>query len=222
MSGVLRRRIGPVLRPKGKEAFLKGLSAGARVLDVGCGNNSPLHCKQCAPDIHYTGLDIGDYNQQLGSIQAADEYILTTSAEFADKIESMAEAFDAVISAHNLEHCEDPYRTLRAMCRALKQNGKLFLSFPCEASVDFPSRRRTLNFYDDPTHTRPVILSEVQQILSESGLTVTTLKSRYRPPILFTAGLLLEPISAITRTAMPLTATWALWGFEAIVWAEQG
>jgi hypothetical protein len=83
MSGVFRRKIGPAIRPHGKEAFLKALPDGARVLDVGCGNNSPLHCKQCAPSIHYTGLAIGDYNQETDSIRVADEYVLTTSAEFA-------------------------------------------------------------------------------------------------------------------------------------------
>ena len=200
---------------------MKALPAGARLLDVGCGNNSPLNSKQCAPSIHYTGLDIGDYNQKVDSIDSADEYVITTSAEFASTIESMAGSFDAVISAHNLEHCEEQDRTLRAMCGALNERGKIFLAFPCEASVGFPSRSRTLNFFDDPTHNRPVELSRAIDILTSSGMTLTVLKKRYRPPLLCTAGLLLEPVSALTRTAMPLTTTWSLWGFETIIWAKR-
>jgi SAM-dependent methyltransferase len=221
MSGVLRRKIGPAIRPNGKEAFLKALPDGARVLDVGCGNNSPLHCKQCAPTIHYTGLDIGDYNQETDSISVADKYVITTSAEFASTIEAMQGSFDAVISAHNLEHCEDQDRTLRAMCAALRDGGTIFLAFPCEASVEFPRRKRTLNFFDDPTHSKPVVLSRTMAILTSAGMTVSVLKPRHRPPLLFAAGLLLEPISAITRTAMPFTSTWALWGFETVIWAKR-
>ena len=221
MSGVLRRKIGPAVRPYGKEAFLKALPDGARVLDVGCGNNSPLHCKQCAPSIHYTGLDIGDYNQEKDSIRVADQYVLTSSSEFASTIESMKGSFDAVISAHNLEHCEDQDRTLRAMCAALDERGVMFLAFPCEASVEFPSRKRTLNFFDDPTHSKPVVLSRTMDLLTSSGMIVNVLKRRHRPPLLFAAGLLLEPVSALTRTAMPLTSTWALWGFETVIWAKR-
>ncbi|SBS75857.1 Methyltransferase type 11 [uncultured Mycobacterium sp.] len=221
MSNFLRTNFGPVVRSKGKEAFLKHLPPDARVLDVGCGNNSPARSKIYAPTIHYTGLDIGDYNQSDGSIESADRYVLTNSEDFASTIESMADSFDAVVSAHNLEHCKDPDETLRAMCGALTRGGQLFLAFPCEASVNFPSRARTLNFYDDPTHQKPINLSRVFEILSKSGMTVSYSVRRYRPPLLAAAGLLLEPVAALSRRSMPLTTTWALYGFETVIWADR-
>ena len=153
------RRFAPLARPHGKEVFLKSLRPGSQVLDVGCGNNSPLRAKRCAPDIHYTGLDVGDYNQRSDSIRSADRYILTTPSDFSATIEALAASFDAVVSSHNLEHCAEPARVMRAMCQALKPGGRMYLSFPSEASVTLPHRKRnTLNFFDDPTHTRPPYL----------------------------------------------------------------
>ena len=41
------------------------------------------------------------------------------------------------------------------MCISLKKGGILYMAFPCEESITFPSREGTLNFYDDPTHVKP-------------------------------------------------------------------
>lgn len=141
-----------LLRPSGKYAFVASLREGSRLLDVGCGNNSPYRTKEIRPDVFYVGMDIGDYNQKLNVREYADKYIVTSSANFAAELEGLQETFDAVISAHNLEHCEEPQRVLTAMLRSLKKGGEIYLSFPCEASVHFPQRKNTLNFYDDETH----------------------------------------------------------------------
>ena len=47
---VMLRHIAPLAaNSRGKESFLRSLPAGARVLDVGCGNNSPARAKKVAP-----------------------------------------------------------------------------------------------------------------------------------------------------------------------------
>jgi SAM-dependent methyltransferase len=214
--------LGPVLRPHGKEAFLRGLPDRARLLDVGCGNDSPARAKACAPTLHYTGLDVGDYNQHAGSIAAADEYLITTPEQFAATLEGFAGRFDAVVSSHNLEHCNEPARVLAALCGALAPRGRLYLSFPSEASAHLPRRpRNTLNFFDDPTHAQIPRLAEVLPALGSGGLSITFLARRYRPPIPWLAGLLLEPVSFLSRRSMPLGSTWALYGFETVIWAER-
>ena len=181
-----------------------------------------MRAKQCAAGIHYTGLDVGDYNQRLDSIKCADEYIVTTPAEFASMIEASVGTFDAVVSSHNLEHCDEPDRVLRAMCSALKPGGCMYLSFPSEASVNFPHRRKdTLNFFDDKTHTQPPNLAKVLAVLEDNGMKTLFVRARYRPLIPRVIGLALEPISFLAQRAMPLGTTWALYGFESVVWATR-
>lgn len=196
------------LRPRGKLAFLKSLPPGAKVLDVGCGNNSPRDAKVLRPDLIYTGLDIGDYNQQ-DSIRYADAYTLVQPTEFADAISAHAGRLDAVVSSHNLEHCDDPAAVLNAMVTALRPGGRLFLAFPCEESLCFPRRRGTLNFFDDGTHKAVPRWQPVVETLRMRGVTLVYTCRRYRPKLLAGIGLALEPLGQLLGTNMPAGATWA-------------
>jgi SAM-dependent methyltransferase len=214
-----RARFQALLRRRGKDAFVSGLPLGAAVFDVGCGNNSPERVKSIRPDVHYVGLDVADYVQTHQSIRAADDYRITSPSEFAAAIAREIGTMDAVISSHNLEHCADQASVLSAMCGALKPAGKLYLSFPCAESVRFPSRRGTLRFSDDPTHVKPPDWSAVLASLSASGMKVEWASARYRPAGPWVLGALLEPVSFLAGRVMPLGSTWALWGFESVLWA---
>jgi SAM-dependent methyltransferase len=209
------------LRPRGKLAFLDSLAPGAAVLDVGCGNNSPRDAKVLRPDLVYTGLDVGDYNQQ-DSIQYADTYVVVPPAGFAQAIAAHEGRMDAVISSHNLEHCEDPSAVLAAMAAALRPGGRLYLAFPCEESVGFPSRRGTLNFFDDATHTAVPRWQSVVDDLRARGVTPDYACRRYRPALLACLGAALEPLGRLLRRNMPGGSTWALYGFESVIWARRG
>jgi SAM-dependent methyltransferase len=119
------------------------------LLDVGCGNNAPYITKTLFPLFHYTGIDVADYNQSSPNL--ADQYIVTTPEQFHENIVKLGK-FDCVVSSHNLEHVDEREKTLVAMISAVKNGGYIFLAFPTEASVHFPSRKKTLNYFDDPTH----------------------------------------------------------------------
>lgn len=106
------------------------------VLDVGCGNNSPSQVKSMLPSCVYTGIDVSDYNQTKPNL--ADKYILVSPSEFSDAIEKMSNSFDAVMSSHNLEHCNRREETLLAMIKALKA---LFV-FPIGKDRKFPFKER--------------------------------------------------------------------------------
>lgn len=214
----LRTALARHLMPHGLVAFLQTLPAGARLLDVGCGNDSPFRVKRVRPDLHYTGLDIGDYNQTRPNL--ADRYRLTTPERFAAEIAAMPGAFDAVVSSHNLEHCDDRDATLDAMIAALAPGGRLYLAFPCEASVRFPARRGTLNYFDDATHRgAPPDWDRTLGTIERGGLRLLRASARARPPVMWAAGLALEPASALSGRLMP--GTWQFWGFESVVWAER-
>jgi len=203
------------------EDFLAPLKPEPEVLDVGCGNCSSLRIKSLRPDCRYVGLDVCDFLQSPESIAQIDEYIIADgSGAFNAAIRARAGRFDAVISHHNIEHCDSPQATLQAMIAALRPSGRLFMAFPCAESVHFPSREGTLNFYDDPTHKRtPPDFDQVRESLVAGGLRILGAARRYRPPREVLLGIANERRSA--RRQAVLAGTWGLYGFESVIWAER-
>ena len=218
-----RRRLDLMTRLKalGKTAFIKQIPPGGRVLDVGCGNNSPAQFKTQRPDLFYTGLDVGDYHQTVDPKQYADEYLVSTPEGFAACIAAFKGKYDAVVSSHNLEHCLDPDAVLQAMLATLKPGGRLYLAFPCEASLRFPKRAGCLNFHDDASHRAPPGYDETLRLIEAGGCRIEFARQRYRPWPLFLVGLALEPLSFALKRTMPLNSTWALYGFETVIWATR-
>jgi SAM-dependent methyltransferase len=207
-----------ILRPRRKTAFLATLRSDSAILDVGCGNNSPFDTKAILPICKYTGIDVADYNQSRPNL--ADDYIVTGPLNFADEIYKLAASFDAVLSAHNLEHCEDRERTLDAMLRAVRPGGKIYLAFPCEESVDFPSREGTLNYFDDNTHKQlPPSFDGIIAALHRHNFRITFATRRYKPIIYWLTGLLNERESKKQRKLF--RGTWEYYGFESIIWAKK-
>ena len=93
------------------------------------------------------------------------------------------------------------------------------MAFPCEESIGFPKRRGTLNFYDDETHSWLPKWETVMTAISAAGFSIDFASRRYRPFGLAAMGFLFEPLSAKLRKANG--ATWALYGFESVVWATR-
>lgn len=210
----LRRFFSIAMYPNGKVHFLMRQREDAAVLDVGCGNNSPYVVKSVLPRSVYTGVDIGDYNQTKPN--KADHYILTTPEAFASRIAEFDECFDAVVSSHNLEHCNDRQATFRAMLKATRVGGHMYVSFPSQRSVSFPSRDGTLNYFDDPTHRdAPPDVESLLVIARDHGFEPVFVTSGNRPWLARLVGTLLEPVSKLRRKVM--RGTWELYGFEVIM-----
>lgn len=206
---------------RGKGGFLMALPQNAVLLDVGCGNGSPHWFKSKRPDIYYVGLDVGDYNQSGKPSEVANEYILVPPDEFAAAIENMPNRFDAIVSSHNIEHCAEPMRVIEAMMNALKPDGLIYLSTPCGASVKFPRRSGTLNFFDDCEHVAPVELDSMVSKVQSAGGKIEFVCRRYRPFLLALKGLITEPYHMLKRKVAFDGSTWALYGFESILWVRK-
>jgi SAM-dependent methyltransferase len=214
----LRRYISFAMYPNGKVHFLSRLKGDAAVLDVGCGNNSPFQIKTILPNSVYTGIDIGDYNQTKPN--KADHYILTSPEEFANAIGKFNESFDAVISSHNLEHCNDRFATFEAMLRATRVGGRMYVSFPSARSVSFPSRAGTLNYFDDPTHKgSPPDFDLLVSMAKDFGFEVRFANRSNRPILSRLIGFLFEPVSRFKRKV--LRGTWEYYGFESVLILER-
>ncbi|MDR2400177.1 MAG: hypothetical protein LBD73_00820 [Deferribacteraceae bacterium] len=117
----VRKILAKIVKPHGRASFLYHVSElfqKPSILDVGCGNDAILTVKRAIPSFHYTRLDVGIYNM---SSLILDEFIIVTPSAFADKIGEMADRFDVVISAHNLEHCFERGKTFINILKALKK-----------------------------------------------------------------------------------------------------
>jgi SAM-dependent methyltransferase len=217
-AAAIRTRAKLLMRPHDKFAFLNRLPRNAQILDVGCGNNSPNFVKSILPGCRYTGVDIGDYNQTLPNL--ADEYLLTTPEKFPELLNGLRSRFDAVISAHNIEHCDNRSDTFTATIDAVKPGGFLYLAFPSSATVTFPSRRGCLNYFDDPTHKgTPPDFDKIVGTIEARDFAIEYSAKNYQPAVDWIRGWLNEPRSRRQNALM--AGTWAYYGFESIVWARR-
>ncbi len=206
-----------------KTAFIYNrIPKNGKILDVGCGNNSPYNVKRIRPDVYYVGLDIGVYNQSSEAINYADELIYAQPEKFHQAIEENEYEYDVILSTHNLEHCNDFVKVLNAMSKALKEGGLLYLTFPCEESVHFPKRKNSLNFYDDSSHKDVIPYLKTISVLKQTGMTILFAKKRFRPFLPLMVGLFYEPLAKLTKIQLPImNATWALYGFETVIIAKK-
>lgn len=208
------------IKPNSKRAFIKSLGKNARIFDIGCGNDSAILIKSMLPKCNYTGIDIDDYNISDACKSLMDTYVLSKPDTFSDMIGTFINCFDGVISNHNLEHCDDPSKTLDSMLISLKDGGKIYLAFPSKDTTSFPSREGTLNYFDDQTHKyTPPDFDDVIKKLVHHGLKITYAKKKYQPLIPYLIGAILEPISLARKKVM--RGTWEYYGFETIIQAEK-
>ena len=213
----IRPRLASVFRPHRKLDFLNRLPKNSEILDVGCGLDSPYLVKSLFPDCTYTGVDISDYEQTKPNL--ADKYVIFDANRFSEGILALEKKFDAVISSHNLEHCDDRDATLDAITNVLKTGGRLYMSFPTERSITFPSRDGCLNYYDDPTHkSTPPDFDAIIDVLSRKGFSILYSVKRYQPPLFWALGFVSEPIS---KRLGRMRGTWEYYGFESIIWAQK-
>ena len=207
------------LRPRGQRAFLSSIKKdNPKILDVGCGNASSVFLKTVKPNSMVYGIDVGDFNQSDESKDLYEQYIISEPEMFAQSIQNIDRHFDVVLSNHNIEHCNDPESTFRAMVDRTAIGGHLFIATPSLNSVDFPSRGGGLFFYDDPTHRHPVDLMKLFQ--SESH----RLECRYytksaKPFFWWVLGWAQEHTSK--RKNQIRLGTWDFYGYESIIWLRK-
>jgi SAM-dependent methyltransferase len=171
-----------------------------------------------SPGIHYTGIDITNYNQNKPNL--ADKYIVVDPDKFDLEISKYDKYYDAIISSHNIEHCYDRNSTLNAMIHALKPGGRLYLAFPSSNTTQFPKRGGTLNYHDDDTHVdSPPDYDAICETLQAYGLSIEYSYRQYRPLIMRIIGSINE--SRSVRDNRVKMGTWEYYGFESIICASK-
>lgn len=148
------------------------------LLDVGAGNHSASNTKKWFPACEYYGLDIEkNYNNDAKDFELMTGFYEKdlTKLEFDD---IPNEHFDVIMMAHIIEHLPNGDEVVKAILPKLKKGGYIYIEYPGIKSTTLPSRKDTLNFYDDPTHVRIYSVKEISGLLQPAGFNV--LKSGIR------------------------------------------
>jgi cyclopropane fatty-acyl-phospholipid synthase-like methyltransferase len=206
-----------VLDPKGKYTFMMKLKKGANIVDIGCGNKAYKIYAAQRPDISYNGIDVkvGYYDDK--EYYNSPQITFLDPANFGAEINKIEKKFDTVLSIHNIEHCENPDEVWHAMLNKMELGGLLYLRTPCEKSVNFPSRKGTLNFYDDKTHVTPVDIETLLNKTNKEQYQIVYFNKEYHGTLLSRViGFFVDPISNM-RGRVISKFTWHYWGFETLL-----
>ncbi|MEO0465819.1 MAG: class I SAM-dependent methyltransferase [Pseudomonadota bacterium] len=114
------------------------LSAGDRVLDLGCGEGRHLHGLYFHGGLHLNGIDLDEASLQkakdgfmtLPPREPGDEGTVDLSVGDATALDFPDDTFDAIICSEVLEHLPDYDAALVEIRRILKPDGRLCITVP--------------------------------------------------------------------------------------------
>ena len=200
---------------------LKG--AGLKILDIGCGNNSPTVTKHWFPGSYYAGADIEDYNNTPDDYKTMD--IFYPLGYDGSGYEAIPDGeFDFIILHHVIEHMPDPAPILTKICSKLKPGGYIWIAFPSLRSLSLPSGTGCLQFCDDDTHVRLPDIREVTNILLINDVKVTH-AGHSRPFVRVLLGAAMLPVVFIRKLFTGKLAgggpIWYVLGFEDHVYGQR-
>lgn len=194
-----------------------------RILDVGCGNNSPTITKHWFPECHYSGADIQRYNLNDEDDAAMDAFYLV--GEDGSGYDAIPDhCYDLIILHHVIEHMPDPKPILESLCSKLKPGGYIWIGFPSERSLSMPhATAGTLQFCDDDTHTYVPGVREVSNVLLRNGVKVLHAgRTRDLPRTL--VGVAVLPWALLKKLFTRRFSVFGLWyvlGFEDHVFGQR-
>ncbi len=191
-----------------------------KILDIGSGSHSSTITKKWLPKCHYTGVDRDvSYDNTAEDIQNMDEFFQLDLTE----LEYSAipdDTYDVVIMSHVIEHLYNGDKVLQLLFKKLKKGGLFYIEFPCEASASFPSKKETLNFFDDDTHVRIWSIKEVANIFMDSSFNVKK-AGKNRSWINIALMPIKIPLQLITKGYVRGGVYWDAFGFADYLLAEK-
>ena len=190
------------------------------LLDVGAGSHSATKTMAVFSGCNYYGIDIRrDYENDENDFKVMKGFFeMDLTALNFDAIPN--DFFDVMILSHIIEHLHNGDKVIEGLLPKLKKGGYIYLEYPGQRSTKLPSMKRTLNFYDDPTHVRVFSVPEVSEILKRNGFEILKGGTRRHLPyiILFPASLVVE---FIKYKVISGGVFWDLLGFAEFVLAKK-
>lgn len=141
-----------------------------RILDIGAGNHSASKTKELFVNCEYWGVDkYSDYANSVDDINIMDRFCKMdlTMLQFEGLPDDY---FDVIIMAHVIEHLFNGDKVIEMLSEKLAVNGIIYLEWPGIRSTRLPSKKGTLNFFDDATHVRIYSLKEIYNLLLSKEL----------------------------------------------------
>jgi SAM-dependent methyltransferase len=195
---------------------------GLRILDIGCGNNSPSTTKYWFPGCHYSGADIQQYNNTEQDLAAIDDfYLLGIDGSGYSAIPDSS--YDLVILHHVVEHMPDPEPILNILCSKLKPGGYFWIAYPSLRSLSLPPAKGSLHFCDDPTHVYVPDIRYISNILLKNGVKIVH-AGRTRAFVRTLMGAVILPWAFLGKLMTGTLSSRGLWyilGFEDHVFGQR-
>lgn len=187
-----------------------------RILDVGCGNNSPSTTKHWFPGCHYSGADIERYNNSDADIAAIDTFYLLR-IDGSGYAEIPNHSYDLILLHHVIEHMPDAAPILAQLCSKLKPGGYIWIAFPSVRTLSLPPAAKwPLQFCDDSTHVHVPCIREVSNVLLTNGTKILH-AGRSRDFIRELIGAAMLPIAMLQKLftgGFSAKGLWYIVGFE--------
>ena len=151
--------------------FKQFMGTECNILDVGCGNHSPLKTKQYFKHCIYHGVDKEKYNLDDIDTKIMDNFFKIDLDKNLKKIALIKNNYyDIIIVSHVIEHLHNGIEVIKNLISKIKPGGLIYVEYPRMKTVHFPSMKGTLNFYDDPTHVKLYTINEIKNILIKNKL----------------------------------------------------
>lgn len=154
--------------------YLHAPAAGARVLDVGCGSGVLL------ARMKSLGWEAQGVEVDPGGVAAAQARGVSVHQGQLAEANFPDHHFDAVHSAHVIEHVHDPAALLRECFRILKPGGKLVVITPNTASFGHQHFGAAWLNLDPPRHLMLFNKSNLRALAEKQGFIVQRLDSTIR------------------------------------------
>jgi SAM-dependent methyltransferase len=155
--------------------FVAATPARGSLLDLGTSDGETLgHFAELRPDLAFHAADIaGAPERYPKGCQFARVNLEQDPLPWPDG------SMDTVTCMHLVEHLQKLTHLVAEAGRVLKPGGCLYIETPGPVSLRTPATAGsrsvgfTLNFYDDPTHVRPVGMESLVAEVTRAGLRVT-------------------------------------------------
>jgi len=154
--------------------FIAGTPRAGALLDLGSSDGETLrHIAELRPDLRLFAADVaGQPETYPPGCQFHRGDLQREKLPWPDR------SMEAVTCMHLVEHLNDLGLLMQEAARLLKPGGRIYLETPHPKSLTLSSPRGkgagtfTINFYDDPTHVKPVSIGALAQQVRRAGLEV--------------------------------------------------